>query len=74
MSNENHKKIESFDEFVSIELKKLKKDHPATHIMHHVSMVSEEEPDVDETDDDSDISEESEIEHQPEDIVDESVE
>ena len=59
-----------FDDFVAGELKKLKKAYPDTHIMHHVSMVSEE----DIMEEDSDLPEDLDVEYTPEKIVDESEE
>jgi len=61
-----------FDEFVANELKKLKKRYPDTHILRHVSMVSEEII----NEEDSDIKEEVEVESETtdEDVYDEAKE
>jgi len=46
-----------FEDFVAGELKKLKKKYPETHILRHVSMVSEEIID----EEDSDLAEEVDV-------------
>jgi len=59
-----------FDDFVAGELKKLKKKYPDTHIMRHVSMVSEE----DIPEEDSDLPEELDVEMEADEVYDEAKE
>lgn len=44
--DDEHKEIESFDEFVAIELRKLKKFYPDATVSHNVSIVEENDDDI----------------------------